>query len=374
MTQPMPRPATLRTAPILASLLVGAILLAACSTPDDGEPGRDDPPGSTSETVESVPNAVRAGNPAGEAMLDPDGPRLAYPTAGLTDTLPGSAWTVADWEIFRDAVTTATDAEVAELPLGDAVGRVGSLFVGWPYTPQTLEAPWIEAAAAGAPMDGSLERLVINLREFDCVSFVENALALTWFVRTHGTGLLDDPETARSTYEDLIVSLRYRDATVDGYASRLHYFTEWLGDNARRGSLELIHPDLDPALDDEPIDFMTTHVEAYPALADDPETVERIRRMEARLNADLPRPWVPGDRISGVSDRIRTGDVIAATSTVEGLDVAHTGIAIRLDGEIHLMHAPLVGSEVQISPVPLADRIARIEGQDGILVARPLER
>lgn len=369
----------LRTPPFLTPLLIGAVLLAGCSTPDEGAPDRGDPasahpPGSVTETVQSVPDAVMAGNPAGEAILDPDGPRLAYPTTGLTDTIPESAWTVADWEIFRDAVTTAGAAEVAELPLGDAVGRVGSLFVGWPYTPQTLEAPWLEAAEAGAPMDGSLERLVINLREFDCVSFVESVLALTWFVRTHGSDLLGEPETARSTYEDLIVSLRYRDATMDGYASRLHYFTEWLGDNARRGSLQLIHPDLDPAFDDEPIDFMTTHIEAYPALADDPETVERIRRMEARLNADLPRPWVPGDRISAVSDRIRTGDVIAATSIVEGLDVAHTGIAIRLDGEIHLMHAPLVGSEVQISPVPLADRIARIEGQDGILVARPLER
>jgi hypothetical protein len=35
------------------------------------------------------------------------------------------------------------------------------------------------------------------------------------------------------------------------------------------------------------------------------------------------------------------------------------------------MHAPLVGSVVEISEVPLADRILDIRGQDGILVARP---
>ena len=38
------------------------------------------------------------------------------------------------------------------------------------------------------------------------------------------------------------------------------------------------------------------------------------------------------------------------------------------------MHAPLVGDSVQISEVTLAERIQRIEGQDGIIVARPLDR
>jgi hypothetical protein len=38
------------------------------------------------------------------------------------------------------------------------------------------------------------------------------------------------------------------------------------------------------------------------------------------------------------------------------------------------MHAPLVGDSVQISEIPLAERIQGISGQDGIMVARPLER
>jgi len=75
-----------------------------------------------------------------------------------------------------------------------------------------------------------------------------------------------------------------------------------------------------------------------------------------------------------VAHRIRSGDVIAATSTVEGLDVAHTGLALWRDGTLHLLHAPLVGEAVQVSEVSLADRIRRIEGQDGIMVARPLAR
>ena len=40
------------------------------------------------------------------------------------------------------------------------------------------------------------------------------------------------------------------------------------------------------------------------------------------------------------------------------------------DGRLHLLHAPLVGRSVEISEVPLADRIPGIGGQDGIMVAR----
>ena len=40
------------------------------------------------------------------------------------------------------------------------------------------------------------------------------------------------------------------------------------------------------------------------------------------------RWFIPQDRIAGVADRIHDGDIIAATSTVPGLDVAHTGLAL----------------------------------------------
>ena len=126
-------------------------------------------------------------------------------------------------------------------------------------------------------------------------------------------------------------------------------------------------------MDPEPIDFMSTHPDAYRQLADS-ATLRAIEEMEARLNAVGARAFVPQDRIAAVEGRIRTGDVIAATSTVEGLDIAHTGLALRIDGRLHMIHAPLVGSSVEISEVPLADRIQGISSQDGIMVARWAER
>ena len=72
-----------------------------------------------------------------------------------------------------------------------------------------------------------------------------------------------------------------------------------------------------------------------------------------------------------MADSIHDGDLIAATSTVAGLDVAHTGFALWQGGRLHLLHAPLVGKSVEISELPLAERIQRIKTQDGIMVARP---
>jgi hypothetical protein len=94
--------------------------------------------------------------------------------------------------------------------------------------------------------------------------------------------------------------------------------------------------------------------------------------MEGGLNAKGPRWFLPKATIAAVAGQIQDGDIIAATSTVPGLDIAHTGFAIWQKGKLHLLHAPLVGKSVEISPLPLADRIQTIKTQDGIMVARPL--
>jgi hypothetical protein len=285
-----------------------------------------------------------------------DAPPVDEPSSEVGIDRVNGSWSEEDWGVFASRVRQAEADGLRELPPGEAIGRLAESFVGTPYTPGTLEA------------DGP-EGLVINFREFDCVTFVENMLAMTRFIRSGGAELLDDRASAEAAYERHLESLRYRHGRLDGYPSRLHYFSEWLADNASRGLLSTVTSDLDPAMDLEPIDFMSTHADAYRQLAD-PGTLGAIEEMEARLNAAGARAFVRQDRIGAVEGRIRTGDVIAATSTVEGLDIAHTGLAIRIDGRLHMIHAPLVGSSVEISEVPLVDRILGIPSQDGIMVAR----
>jgi hypothetical protein len=124
--------------------------------------------------------------------------------------------------------------------------------------------------------------------------------------------------------------------------------------------------------DPEPITFMSQHRDAYRQLADSAFYAE-IQQMEARLNARGPRYYIPQARIAAAEGQIRNGDIIAATSTLAGLDIAHTGIAYWQGDRLHLMHAPLVGKNVEISELPLAERIQGINAQDGIMVATPQE-
>ena len=271
-----------------------------------------------------------------------------------------ASWHDADWDVFQKKVRWARDERLDTLPLGDAMAALGRTFVGTAYVPQTLEA------------DGP-EALVINFRGLDCVTFVETVFALSRFTREAWTPeLMHDRPDAEDRYEALLTELRYREARLDGYASRLHYFTDWVGDNESRGLVTDLSEELGGRLDAEPIDFMTTHTSAYRQMADE-GTVAAVRMAEERLSS-VGRFFVPEDHIAAASGGIRNGDVIAATSTVAGLDVAHTGLALWVDGQLHLLHAPLVGEAVQISQSTLAERIRRFGGQDGIIVARPVER
>lgn len=304
---------------------------------------------------------------------DEQTPGVSQPAEEELPQRPHSG-TARDWEIAREQFAWATAQPPGTFPrFSDLLAHIGERFVGTPYQPHTLEL-------AGP------ERLVINLEALDCVTFVENVLVLArlaWSampaseatagsdaVASRGAGPLDDPDRFQAAYRDELTHVRYRGGELDGYASRLHYFSEWIADNETSGLVDAISRDLGGVADPSPIDFMSTHPDAYRQLAD-PDVLAAIARMEASLG-QVERYYIPTDAIDAAAAGIRDGDIIAATSTVPGLDIAHTGIAFWRDGTLRLMHAPLVGSHVQISEESLAERIARIGGQDGIMVARPL--
>jgi hypothetical protein len=264
-----------------------------------------------------------------------------------------------DWAIARAAVEWGRAQTLELLPVGEVMALLGATFVGAPYEPGTLEVP--------GPED-----LVVNLRAFDCVTFVEHLIVLSRLIVAGGDDLLDEEERFRRSYRDELTSLRYRGGVLDGYPSRLHYFSEWIRDGEAKGLVRDVTRELGGIPDERPIHFMSSNPGAYRQLGEDPAHIEEIRATEARLNA-VPRWFVPEDRIAGVADGIENGDVIAAVSTVDGLDIAHTGIALWQAGRLHLLHAPLVGETVELSSRPLAERIRGISGQKGIMVARPLE-
>lgn len=290
-------------------------------------------------------DANRTGVVGGPAAPAP--PTVPPPSAIASDDV---VFTPEDVSIFEETMAWAGENRLDTLPIGEIIVRTGRRFVGDPYTPQTLELP-------------GPERVVVNLREFDCVTYVESVLAMARLIR--------DGQPDFDAFVGELARIRYRDGNLDGYTSRLHYFSEWIADNEGLGLVQEITRQLGGLPYDERIDFMSSNSELYPRLAGQPERIAEIREIERALSG-RSRSYVPQAEIGRVAEEIRNGDVIAATSTVEGLDVAHTGFALWQNGRLHLMHAPLVGRVLEISDQPLAERILRIDGQDGIMVARPL--
>ena len=291
-------------------------------------------------------------------------PAAAYgaPTLDLPpiDQSSGSLHeTERDWAIARGTIAWAQDLGLGSFPIGEVVAILGSTFIGTPYAPGTLE------------LTGP-ERLVVNLRAFDCVTLVEHVLVLAHLTVTEEDRFVEDEEMFRGRYRHELTRLRYRGGILSDYSSRLHYFSEWIADADTKGIARALTQELGGVQDSRPIDFMSQNPESYRQLGEDPSLLESIREMEGGLT-ESPRFYIPQDQIADTEQSIQDGDVIAAVSTLDGLDIAHTGIALWRGDRLHLLHAPLVGDSVEVSVEPLAERIQGFSSQMGIMVSRPLQ-
>jgi cell wall-associated NlpC family hydrolase len=228
------------------------------------------------------------------------------------------------------------------------VEAAGRLFLGAPYRAGTLEG------------DGP-ERLRTTLDAFDCVTFVETSLALA---RCAARG-----DAAAGAFERELTFLRYRNGRMDGYGSRLHYMLEWIWENSRRGAVEDVTAALGGKERRKRISFMTDNARRYPALADAAARAA-VAAAERRLSSVTFRE-IPARRIARAADGIRAGDIIGITTTVRGLDVSHTGLAVRDGGVLRLLHAGTSGGGVAVSSGSLAAFVAGHRHAAGIIVARP---
>jgi hypothetical protein len=230
------------------------------------------------------------------------------------------------------------------------MAAVGLSFLDAPYKEHPLEV-------AGK------ERLVVNLREFDCVTFVESTLALARCIKLR-----------KMTYEEFkkqLQLIRYRGGRISGYPSRLHYFSDWIGDNESKRVVQDVTQELGGVPYDKTINFMSTHRSSYRQLSN-PAYFRAIIATEAGLNKRL-HSFIPKQNIQTARDSILDGDIIAITTSIDGLDVIHTGMAYRLQGYLRFLHAPLSAGTIQITKRTIVDYLAIHEKHTGIMVARPAE-
>ncbi len=275
-------------------------------------------------------------------------PFLFFTTSIFAQTI----YTQKDVEVCNTKFDFAVSENLDSLPINEVLIEIAKTFLDLDYEAHTLEK-------------GEHEQLVVHLTGLDCYTFFESSFVFARSIKKGKTSFQD--------FQNEVTNIRYRDGKLDKYPSRLHYAADWLYDNDKRKTVKDITEEIGGILYKKKIDFMSTHSKSYNRLKDNPEFIKQIAETENEMNK-RDYYYVPQNYISCVEDKIQSGDIVLITTGIKGLDISHTGMAIRMeDDRIHFLHAPIKGKKIQITEKPLGDYIKGLKRHTGIMVARPLE-
>lgn len=250
----------------------------------------------------------------------------------------------------------AAEQEAAgDTTAGQTLLRIGRAIekMNIPYVAHTLE-----------PNDQ--ERLIVNLRELDCTTFVESALALTLCVRSHRTTFSD--------YCRILQKIRYWQGRAPQYVRRLHYFTSWIEDNTTMDLVRELQAPNPPftAVQTVQAHYMTHHVDRYRMLTVNPQDVPLIREMERRIEGKKYR-YIPKQQLYNnrqLRKTIHDGDIIVIITNIKGLDTQHIGIAAWHADGLHLLNASSIHHRVIEEPMTLRQYLYKQPTMPGIRIVR----
>jgi len=199
-----------------------------------------------------------------------------------------------------------------------------------------LDSPHISTPLLGGPTES--EKLVLGFDAFDCVTFIENTLALAR--SRSGPGFIVE-----------LKKTRYRDSLVD-WSSRLHYFSDWLVSNEERGAVRI-----------------RTKGSGSRAIEATIGLIEGLPPRRIRFHV------VPKKKTHLALPRISDGSIVAFASVRSRLDFFHAGLLFansrlgRSGGRPLLYHASQSAGKVVVEP--LGDFLER-NRMRGIAFAAPL--
>jgi hypothetical protein len=278
------------------------------------------------------------------------GPAATTDSGGSESTISSLSITTtsADSMVFDEIMRRFLVPLTSTAPLNHRIIEAGRAFLGTPYVASTLEA------------EGD-EKLIVNLKGVDCTTFVEYATAMAIASQNGDIRFID--------FARELAELRYRNGIIDGYPSRLHYFTDWLKVNERRGYVTIISDEIGNAEMEKGVNFMTSNPQYYRQLQENPSYIEIMAGIESSMYGYEMR-YITKDVIEEKASLIHDGDIIAFVTTIKGLDVSHTGLALHQNGKLHFMHASLGAKQVEITSMPLSVYLQGLKNVSGILVAR----
>lgn len=271
--------------------------------------------------------------------------------ANLITVAPPEPLSESDQKIFKHLTAKAIEQNWQTRSIGEITQAIAEQFLGTPY------------------VDGLLDRspnetLFTSLQKFDCVLFVETVLAMA-------RGIVVE-DYSPYTFTKYLQQQRYENGEINGYCSRLHYFSHWIEDNQRRGIVTDITKDLGGISLNKKINFISENWQKYPKLVASEKERQCIEQMETRLNA-VTVNYIPTNQIRNRYRELQSGDILAIATRIPGLDVTHTGFVYRnTNGEVGIIHAA-PGRGVKISS-DLETYLKRVKDAIGVIIARPVER
>jgi hypothetical protein len=228
------------------------------------------------------------------------------------------------------------------------------------FAKQMLGVPYVAGTLDGNPS----EELVVRTDALDCTTFVETVLALC-VAEKRG-------ESDFESFKKALTDVRYRDGILNGYTSRLHYFSDWIRNNEQMGFVRECTSETACSQQKELwIDFMTTHVDSYLPMKKDTFLVKEITLLEKEWQG-VSVAYIPKEKLNLPSEnlKIKNGDILVITTNLKGLDVVHVGFAFWKSGKLHLLHASSNAKKVVEDPLSLYDYSKNKKTHTGVRVVR----
>ncbi|MGE5479359.1 MAG: N-acetylmuramoyl-L-alanine amidase-like domain-containing protein [Chloroflexota bacterium] len=253
-------------------------------------------------------------------------------------------------DVYERIVRKASEENWNALDVHQIISKFASELIGTPYVGGTLEV---------IP-----EACTVDLTGLDCVTLFETSLDAARCFRRQAW-----------SFKDLLAEVeftRYRGGVQRGYASRLHYTSDWIAEGIVKG----VVADRTKSLGGKPfrvsVGFMSENYKLYKQLAGGEDALRReIESAENRLNG-MDLYYIPTSKISKIEDKLHSGDIIAIRTSKKGLDYSHTGLVYRDEsGGARFLHASSKKKQVTLD-VGLAEYVAGTKSNLGITVLCPV--
>lgn len=228
------------------------------------------------------------------------------------------------------------------------------------FAKKMLGVPYV----AGTLDGNEEEQLVVRTDALDCTTFVETVLA---FCIADKRG-----ERDFEGFKKALTDVRYRDGILNGYTSRLHYFSDWIRNNEKMGFVkECTSETACSELNELWLDFMTTHVESYLPMKKDTSLVVKMALLEKEWQG-VSISYIPKDKLNLSPDelKIKNGDILTITTNIKGLDVVHVGFAFWRGEKLHLLHASSLAKKVIEDPLSLYEYAKKKKAHTGVRAVR----